>query len=77
MRQQKFKRGKEKMLSIAQESGDGQSLLQPEDDDDDDDDDGMRETSRLKTRLHDWQCSRSLEVILHELNLVEVVLLCV
>lgn len=40
MRQQKFKRGKEKMLSIAQESGDGQTLIQPEDDDDDDD--GMR-----------------------------------
>lgn len=45
MRQQKFKRGKEKMLSIAQESGDGQTLIQPEDDDDDDDD-GMREISR-------------------------------
>lgn len=42
MRQQKFKRGKEKMLSIAQESGDGQTLVQPEDDDDDD---GMRESS--------------------------------
>lgn len=42
MRQQKFKRGKEKMLSIAQESGDGQTLIQPEDDDDDD---GMREIS--------------------------------
>lgn len=40
VRQQKFKRGKEKMLSIAQESGDGQTLIQPEDDDDDDD--GMR-----------------------------------
>lgn len=42
VRQQKFKRGKEKMLSIAQESGDGQTLIQPEDDDDDD---GMREIS--------------------------------
>uniref|UniRef100_H3DBK5 Piezo type mechanosensitive ion channel component 2 n=1 Tax=Tetraodon nigroviridis TaxID=99883 RepID=H3DBK5_TETNG len=30
VRQQKFKRGKEKMLSIAQESGDGQTLIQPE-----------------------------------------------
>ncbi|KAG7220906.1 hypothetical protein INR49_017756, partial [Caranx melampygus] len=36
VRQQKFKRGKEKMLSLAQESGDGQTLVQPEDDDDDD-----------------------------------------
>lgn len=40
VRQQKFKRGKEKMLSIAQESGDGQTLIQPEDDDD-----GMRKIS--------------------------------
>lgn len=39
VRQQKFKRGKEKMLSIAQESGEGQTLGQPEEDDDDD---GMR-----------------------------------
>lgn len=44
VRQQKFKRGKEKMLSIAQESGDGQTLVQPEDEDDDDD--GMREIGR-------------------------------
>lgn len=35
VRQQKFKRGKERMLSMAQESGDGQTLEQPEDDDDD------------------------------------------
>ena len=38
VRQEKFKRGKEKMLRIAQESGEGQTLVQPEDDDDD----GMR-----------------------------------
>lgn len=42
VRQQKFKRGKEKMLSMAQESGDGQMLVQP----DDDDDDGMTKMSR-------------------------------
>lgn len=42
VRQQKFKRGKEKMLSIAQESGDGQTLVQPEDDDDD----GMTKPAR-------------------------------
>ncbi|KAI3374769.1 hypothetical protein L3Q82_021318 [Scortum barcoo] len=35
VRQQKFKRGKEKMLSMAQESGEGQTLVQPEEDDDD------------------------------------------
>lgn len=37
MRQQKFKRGKERMLSIAQESGDGQTLIQPEEEEEDDD----------------------------------------
>lgn len=35
MRQQKFKRGKEKMLSLAQESVDGQTAVQPEEEDDD------------------------------------------
>lgn len=49
VRQQKFKRGKEKMLSIAQESGDGQTLVQPEDEDEDDD--GMREIGRAKGGL--------------------------
>ncbi|KTF93503.1 hypothetical protein cypCar_00047848 [Cyprinus carpio] len=34
-RQQKFKRGKEKMLSMAQESGDGQKLIHPDNNDDD------------------------------------------
>uniref|UniRef100_A0A674NBV1 Piezo type mechanosensitive ion channel component 2 n=1 Tax=Takifugu rubripes TaxID=31033 RepID=A0A674NBV1_TAKRU len=47
VRQQKFKRGKEKMLSIAQESGDGQTLIQPEDDDDDDD-------AKAKTKKKQW-----------------------
>lgn len=36
-RQQKFKRGKEKMLSMAQESGDEQKLIQPDNNGDDDD----------------------------------------
>lgn len=49
MRQEKFKRGKEKMLSIAQDSGDGQTLVQPEDDDDDDD--GMRKIGNGLCRL--------------------------
>lgn len=43
VRQQKFKRGKEKMLSIAQESGEGQTLVQPEEEDDDD---GMTKAAR-------------------------------
>lgn len=29
VRQQKFKRGKEKMMSMVQESGEGQTLVQP------------------------------------------------
>lgn len=36
VRQQKFKRGKEKMLSLAQESADGQTLVRPEEEEDDD-----------------------------------------
>lgn len=43
VRQEKFKRGKEKMMSIAQESGEGQTLIQPEEDDDDE---GMRKAAR-------------------------------
>lgn len=35
-RQQKFKKGKEKMLSLVQESGDGQNLVPPTEEDDDD-----------------------------------------
>lgn len=35
LRQQKFKQGKEKMLSLAQHSGDGQTIVPPEEDDDD------------------------------------------
>jgi len=35
VRQHKFKRGKERMISIAQESGEGPTLIQPEEDDDD------------------------------------------
>ncbi len=36
-RQQKFKRGKEKMLSMVQQSGDEQKLIQPDNNGDDDD----------------------------------------
>ncbi|XP_039998805.1 piezo-type mechanosensitive ion channel component 2 isoform X2 [Xiphias gladius] len=48
VRQQKFKRGKEKMLSMAQESGDGQTLVQPEDDDD------GAQRSKTKTKKKQW-----------------------
>uniref|UniRef100_A0A7N8WY20 Piezo type mechanosensitive ion channel component 2 n=1 Tax=Mastacembelus armatus TaxID=205130 RepID=A0A7N8WY20_9TELE len=48
VRQQKFKRGKEKMLSMAQESGDGQTLVQPEDDDDD------AQRTKAKTKKKQW-----------------------
>ena len=34
MRQQKFKRGKEKMLSMTQEPGEGQNLVPAEEEDD-------------------------------------------
>ncbi|XP_029971241.1 piezo-type mechanosensitive ion channel component 2 [Salarias fasciatus] len=50
VRQQKFKRGKERMLSMAQESGDGQTLVQPEDEDDDD---GAQRT-KAKTKKKQW-----------------------
>ncbi|XP_042353330.1 LOW QUALITY PROTEIN: piezo-type mechanosensitive ion channel component 2 [Plectropomus leopardus] len=49
VRQQKFKRGKEKMLSMAQESGEGQTLVQPEEDDDD----GAHRT-KAKTKKKQW-----------------------
>ncbi|XP_031720951.1 piezo-type mechanosensitive ion channel component 2 isoform X3 [Anarrhichthys ocellatus] len=49
VRQQKFKRGKERMLSIAQESGEGQTLVQPEEDDDD----GAQRT-KAKTKKKQW-----------------------
>ncbi|KAM9844577.1 piezo-type mechanosensitive ion channel component 2 [Aulostomus maculatus] len=48
VRQQKFKRGKEKMLSMVQESGDGQTLVQPVEDDD-----GARRT-KAKTKKKQW-----------------------
>ncbi|XP_070830644.1 piezo-type mechanosensitive ion channel component 2 [Chaetodon trifascialis] len=50
VRQQKFKRGKEKMLSIAQESGEGQTFIQPEEEDDDD---GAQRT-KAKTKKKQW-----------------------
>ncbi|XP_072220008.1 piezo-type mechanosensitive ion channel component 2 [Leuresthes tenuis] len=49
VRQQKFKRGKEKMLSLAQESGEGQTVVQPEEEDDD----GAQRT-KAKTKKKQW-----------------------
>ena len=42
-RQQKFKKSKEKILSMTQESGDGQNLIPPEEEEEYDD--GMAEHS--------------------------------
>ncbi|XP_038573421.1 piezo-type mechanosensitive ion channel component 2 isoform X2 [Micropterus salmoides] len=49
VRQQKFKRGKERMLSMAQESGEGKTFVQPEEDDDD----GAQRT-KAKTKKKQW-----------------------
>uniref|UniRef100_A0AAV2JW47 Piezo TM25-28 domain-containing protein n=1 Tax=Knipowitschia caucasica TaxID=637954 RepID=A0AAV2JW47_KNICA len=51
IRQQKFKRGKEKMLSIAQESGEGPHLVPPDEDDDDDD---RAQRAKTKTKKKQW-----------------------
>ncbi|CAL8279118.1 unnamed protein product [Lota lota] len=48
MRQQKFKRGKEKMLSMTQESGEGQNIVPPEEEDD------GAERTKAKTKKKQW-----------------------
>ncbi|MED6260301.1 hypothetical protein ATANTOWER_011977, partial [Ataeniobius toweri] len=50
VRQQKFKRGKEKMLSLAQESAGGQTLVRPEEEDDDD----GAQRAKAKTKKKQW-----------------------
>ncbi|XP_023820679.1 piezo-type mechanosensitive ion channel component 2 isoform X1 [Oryzias latipes] len=49
VRQQKFKRGKDKILSLAQESAEGQPVVQPEEDDDD----GAQRT-KAKPKKKQW-----------------------
>ncbi|XP_030629584.1 piezo-type mechanosensitive ion channel component 2 [Chanos chanos] len=49
-RQQKFKRGKEKMLSLAQGSGDGENLIKP---DEDEENDGA-EREKAKANKKQW-----------------------
>lgn len=50
-RQEKFKKGKEKMLSLTQESTD-QTLIPPDaGEEDDDDDDGTTDTSEVKENM--------------------------
>ncbi|XP_024120347.2 piezo-type mechanosensitive ion channel component 2 [Oryzias melastigma] len=49
VRQQKFKRGKDKMLSLTQESAEGQTATQPEEDDDD----GAQRT-KAKPKKKQW-----------------------
>ncbi|XP_007564241.1 piezo-type mechanosensitive ion channel component 2 isoform X6 [Poecilia formosa] len=51
VRQQKFKRGKEKMLSLAQESADGQTLVRPEEEEEDDD---GAQRAKAKTKKKQW-----------------------
>ncbi|KAL6104091.1 piezo2 [Pungitius sinensis] len=53
VRQQKFKRGKERMLSIAQESGDGPTLIHPEEEEEEEDDDGAQR-AKAKTKKKQW-----------------------
>uniref|UniRef100_A0A3Q2SU17 Piezo type mechanosensitive ion channel component 2 n=1 Tax=Fundulus heteroclitus TaxID=8078 RepID=A0A3Q2SU17_FUNHE len=50
VRQQKFKRGKEKLLSLAQESADGQTAVRPEEEDDDD----GAQRAKAKTKKKQW-----------------------
>ncbi|XP_015247000.1 PREDICTED: piezo-type mechanosensitive ion channel component 2 [Cyprinodon variegatus] len=50
VRQQKFKRGKEKMLCLAQESADGQTHVRPEEEDDDD----GAQRAKAKTKKKQW-----------------------
>ncbi|XP_070700828.1 piezo-type mechanosensitive ion channel component 2 [Pempheris klunzingeri] len=52
VRQQKFKRGKEKMLTMAQQSGEGQTLVPPEEEEEDDDDGAQR--TKAKTKKKQW-----------------------
>ncbi|XP_060100004.1 piezo-type mechanosensitive ion channel component 2 [Heteronotia binoei] len=50
-RQQKYKKGKERMMSMNQESSDGQAVQKaPEDDDDDDDGEGDKEKTKGKKK---------------------------
>lgn len=49
-RQEKFKKGKEKMLSLTQESTDSQNLIQP-DACEEDDDDGTTNSSKVKENM--------------------------
>ncbi|XP_062843387.1 piezo-type mechanosensitive ion channel component 2 [Trichomycterus rosablanca] len=53
-RQQKFKKGKEKMLSLTQESGEGQNLVPPEADAEDDDDEKEKAKAKKKQWWRPW-----------------------
>lgn len=51
-RQQKFKKGKEKMLSLTQESTDSQTQIPPDaGEEEEDDDDGMTNTSEVNKNM--------------------------
>ncbi|MCJ8745068.1 hypothetical protein PDJAM_G00126250 [Pangasius djambal] len=53
-RQQKFKKGKEKMLSLTQESTDSQTLIPPDAGEEDDDDDDDDEKEKAKAKKKQW-----------------------
>ncbi|XP_069548591.1 piezo-type mechanosensitive ion channel component 2 [Brachyistius frenatus] len=54
VRQQKFKRGKEKMLSLTQENADGQTIVQPEEEEEEEDDDDGAHRTKAKTKKKQW-----------------------
>ncbi|XP_015269845.1 PREDICTED: piezo-type mechanosensitive ion channel component 2 [Gekko japonicus] len=53
-RQQKYKKGKERMLSMNQESSDGQAVQKAPEDDDDDDDDKEKTKGKKKQWWRPW-----------------------
>lgn len=50
-RQQKFKKGKEKMLSLTQESTDSHTFIPPDAGEEEDDDDGTTNKSEVKENM--------------------------
>lgn len=50
-RQEKFKKGKEKMLSLTQESTDSQTLIHPDAVAEEEEDDGTTNTSDVKENM--------------------------
>lgn len=66
VRQQKFKRGKEKMLSLVQESVDGQPAVRPIEDEEDDD--GMKKPAGDSDKTS--CCSKMVDVTVSHVHVV-------